>query len=178
MAKLFCGGELVDESWHPLDDREPPPYVPPIWTGPHVFARIIAAWQTLNKMPWRSPFPRKYGPTWPVAYRLEWHDLLVLVGSGELDAVQREQNRVRLQPSAREISEMEQALHWPLTYLRRDRHVLIVNTVARIKSFDGDLAREMRRKRYQGNAEQWTKLSWQLCETIAEGLIRQCVVVF
>ena len=73
---------------------------------------------------------------------------------------------------------MERAIIWPLAYLREPVAVLIVNTCARVASFDGDLATEMKRRRYDGDAEQWQKLNWQLCDNIADGLIGDRVVVF
>ena len=177
MAKLFLGNEIIDDNWHPLDGIPAPELVPKVWHGPHVFRRMADAWRVLSKMPWRSPFPRAFGQTWP-KYRLEWFDLLSLVGGGELEAVQREQNRVRILPSAREISQMEQAITWPLAYLDRPQHVLIVNTCARISSFEGDLAAEMKRRRYHGEADQWQQQNWQLCDNIADGLIGDRIMVF
>jgi hypothetical protein len=73
---------------------------------------------------------------------------------------------------------MEKAMWWPMTYLHDEHHVLIVNVCARVASFDGDLAREMARRRYTGNVEQWQKLNWQLCDWIANGLIVDRVTVF
>lgn len=176
MAKLFLGTEVVDE-WHPLDDVPAPRFTPATWNGPHVGARLIDAWRILNRMPWRSPAPRKYGQSWP-RYSYEWFDLLAIVGGGELESVQREQNRVRILPTAREITEMELAIVWPLTYLELDRQILIVNVVARVASYEGDLQREMRRRNYAGDPEQWQKENWRLCDTIADGLIADRVTVF
>jgi hypothetical protein len=176
MARLFTGREVVDD-WSPLDGVPAPDYVPLQWNGPHVARRLIDAWVILARMPWRSPYPRTFGQTWP-SYRLEWHDLLALVGGGELEAAQREQNRTRILPSAKEISQMERAIIWPLAYLREPVGVLIVNTCARVASFDGDLPAEMKRRRYDGDAEAWQKLNWQFCDNIADGLIGDRVVVF
>ena len=76
MARLFSGREVVDD-WSPLDGVPAPDYVPLQWTGPHVARRLIDAWVILARMPWRSPYPRTFGHTWP-SYKLEWHDLLAL----------------------------------------------------------------------------------------------------
>jgi hypothetical protein len=176
MARLFNGTEVIDE-WHPLDDLPPPKYIPATWNGPHVQACLINAFRTLNRTTWSPPFPRSFGQTWP-RYKLEWHDLLALVGGGELEAMQREQNRTRILPTAREIAEMEIAISWPMTYLREARHVLIVNTCARVASLDGDLGREMARRHYTGTPEEWQQLNWQLCDWIANGLIVDRVAVF
>ena len=73
---------------------------------------------------------------------------------------------------------MEQAIGWPLDYLAEPSQVLIVNVVSRVTSFDGDLAREMRRKGYDGEAEEWQRESWRLCDAIADRLIDERVMVF
>jgi hypothetical protein len=177
VAKLFNGNEVI-EDWHPLDDVPPPEYIPATWNGPHVETRLADAWRVLNYMPWHSPYPRRFGQPWP-RYRLEWHDLLAMVGGGELEAMQREQNRTRFRPSAADISNMEKAIGWPMTYLHSERHALIVNVCARVKAQGfGELADEMRRRRYQGNPEQWQRMNWELCDWIANGLIVDRVAVF
>jgi hypothetical protein len=101
-----------------------------------------------------------------------------MLGAGELEAMQREANRTRVLPSAKDISQMEQAIAWPMDYLGEARHVLIVNVCARVASFDGDLEREIRRRNYVGEAEQWQQLNWTLCDTIANALIASRVMVF
>ena len=101
-----------------------------------------------------------------------------MLGAGELEAMQREANRTRILPSAKEISQMEQAIGWPMEYLREDRHVLIVNVCARVTSFDGDLEREIRRRNYGGDVDQWRQLNWKFCDNIADQLIVDRVTVF
>jgi hypothetical protein len=176
MARLFTGVEVLD-NWSPLDGVPPPEFVPPQWNGPHVGRRLADAWLILARMPWRSPYPRAFGQTWP-QYKLEWFDLLAIVGGGELESVQREQNRTRILPSARQISEMEQAISWPMNYLREASHVLIVNTCARVDSFNGDLAAELKRRRYHADADEWRRAHWKHCDRIADALIADRVVVF
>jgi hypothetical protein len=73
---------------------------------------------------------------------------------------------------------MEQAIGWPMDYLAEPRHVLIVNVCARMKSVDGDLDREIRRRNYGGEAEQWRRLNWTYCDTIADALIGKRIMVF
>jgi hypothetical protein len=176
MARLF-NGEIVTDGWHPLDQHEAPELVPAQWTGPHVALRLADAWRVLSKMPWRSPFPRAFGRAWP-SYRVEWTDWLAMLGGGELEAMQREANRSRVLPTAKEISQMEQAIGWPMEHLREPRHVLVVNVCARINSIDGDLDREIKRRHYGGEAEQWRRLNWTLCDTIADALIGDRIMVF
>jgi hypothetical protein len=176
MARLFTGVEVVDD-WHPLDDGPAPEFIPPQWTGPHVQLRLMDAWRVLSKMPWRSPYPRAFGRWWP-PYRVEWTDLMAMLGGGELEELQREANRTRVLPSAKDISQMEQAIGWPMEYLDEPRCVLIVNVCARVASFDGDLAREIKRRNYGGDAEQWQQLNWQFCDAIADQLIGRRIMVF
>src|SRR4249920_3253407 len=152
MARLFNGLETID-NWSPLDGVPAPEYIPSQWTGPHVALRLADAWRVLSRMPWRSPYPRAFGRWWP-PYRVEWTDLLAMLGAGELEAMQREANRTRVLPSAKDISQMEQSIGWPMDYLREARHVLIVNVCARVASFDGDLEREITKRRYPGEAAQ------------------------
>ena len=115
---------------------------------------------------------------WP-SYQVEWTDLLAWAGDvGVVQAFERKANRVRILPSAKEISEMERALMWPLQYLKGARKVLICNVCARVASFDGDLDREIRRRKYRGNAEHWQRLNWKYCDRIADGLILDKVAVF
>ena len=176
MARLFTGAEVIDD-WSPLDGVPAPEFIPLEWTGPHVAVRLADAWRVLSKMPWRSPYPRAFGRWWP-SYRIEWTDLLAMLGAGELEQAQREANRTKLLPSAKEISQMERAICWPLEFLSHPRHVLIVNVCARVASFDGDLQREIRRRNYGGEAEQWQRTNWELCDSIADALIEQKAMVF
>jgi hypothetical protein len=101
-----------------------------------------------------------------------------MLGAGELEALQREANRTRVLPSAKEISQMEQAIGWPMDYLREAQHVLIVNVCARVASFEGDLEREIKRRRYDGDAETWRQIHWTLCDAMADRLIADRVMVF
>jgi hypothetical protein len=104
--------------------------------------------------------------------------LLALVGAGELDAMQREANRTRILPSAKQISQMERAIVWPLRYLREAAAVLVVNTCARVASLGGDLDAEIKRRHYDGEAEAWRRSHWKHCDRIADGLITDREVVF
>ena len=176
MAKLYNGTEVV-EHWSPLDDTAMPEFVPAQWTGPHVALRLADAWKILSRTPWKSPYPRGYGGVWP-AYKIEWYDLMAIVGGGELESMQRQANRTKLLPTHKEISQMEQAIDWPMDYLSNERAVLVVHVCARMKSVDGDLDREIRRRNYGGEAEQWRRLNWTYCDTIADALIGKQIMVF
>jgi hypothetical protein len=176
MARLFSGLETV-ENWNPLSDGPEPEFLPVEWSGPHVQVRMVDAWKTLNRMPVGQIKPKGWGSAWP-AYSHEWSDLMNLVEDGKIEAYYRQANRVRVLPSARDISIMESVIEWPWEYLRSARSVLIVNVCARVASFGGDLQREIRRKRYGGNEAHWRKLNWKFCDRIADGLIRNKIAVF
>jgi hypothetical protein len=177
MARLFTGLETI-ENWNPLDDAPEPDFMPSEWHGPHVQKRLAEAWRILHRLPATDLKPKGHQSLWP-QYRLEWQDLLALVGAGieEVEAFYRQMNRTKVLPTAKEISLMEQAIGWPWQYLNSPRDVLIVSVCARVRSFDGDLAREMRRKKYQGNPDQWQQLNWKLCDKIADRLIADRVMV-
>ena len=176
MARLFTGKEVIDE-WNPLDGVPAPEYVPSEWNGPHVGVRLADAWRILSKVPMPRFWPRGFGRNWP-EYKIEWTDLLSMIGAGELEAAQREANRVRVLPSAGEISRMEKAIAWPLDYLDQTNDVLIVHVCARMHAVDGNLQREIRRRGYGGEAETWKRKNWSLCNRIADGLIKDRVLVF
>lgn len=178
MARLFTGAEVIDD-WNPLDGVPPPDFVPIQWTGPHVGTRLADAWRTLIDLPMMWPGPRGYGSCWP-PYRFEWDDLLSMIGAGEFEAMARQRNRVRVLPSALDISHMETAISWCGTYLLSSpESIRAVNFCARVQSFDGDLAEELHRFGYdQKQSDEWQRRSWDGCERIADGLIADCVSVF
>jgi hypothetical protein len=73
-----------------------------------------------------------------------------MVESGKRD--QHEQNRVRLQPSATEISRMEETIAWPARYLRSwPQLVRAVQAVAVARSRDSDTDGAARRLRLPGH---------------------------
>jgi hypothetical protein len=176
MARLFTGLETID-NWNPLDDGPASDFLPVQWHGPHVQLRLVDAWKTLNRMPTGQIRPKGWGNAWP-SYRHEWSDLMNMIEDGKIEAYYRQANRVRILPSAREITMMEIIMEWPWKYLRQPRSMLIVNICAKVKMFDGNLQREIRKRHYGGNAEHWQKLNWKLCDRIADGLIRDRVAVF
>jgi hypothetical protein len=91
---------------------------PPVWSVPHVFDRICEALETLGRLPMVVK-PRGYANSMPavaaeVMSNKDWIDAFHL---GDLELEEDEKNRVRLPPTRREISRLEQALDWPLQYL-------------------------------------------------------------
>jgi hypothetical protein len=84
-----------------LDEDHPPPE----WCGDWVSRRWVDGLKTLRLIPLRGA-PRGFGNAWP-AYAYEWEDLIAQQEQGELEATQPEQNRVRLQPSYRQVTMCE-----------------------------------------------------------------------
>jgi hypothetical protein len=145
LAKLVT----PDDEWHPLDDGgQAPEYIPPEWDGPHVGLRLTDAFKTLAMMPNRGASTKLAPGFWP-EYHYEWEDLLAQktadVATQEDDA--RSRNRARVQPSAQEISRMEEAICWPGRYIPEIETARIVQHVALARSRDLDMsyvARKMR----------------------------------
>src|SRR5262245_42696837 len=111
--------DAILEDWHPLATTPTPEYVPTRWNGPHVGKRLIEAFHTLTRLPVANG-PRFHSGFWPEWTR-EWTDELARLEADavQLEAEARAQNRVRVLPSAAEISRMEAAIGWPATYLIR-----------------------------------------------------------
>jgi hypothetical protein len=122
--------------------------------------------------------PRASGSHWP-AYAHDWADLLA---QQEADAQQkqrdqREANRTRLRPSSIEIAHMEQAICWPLQYLREfPQLVRAVQQVAVARMRDRNLEDAAKRLRLPGRlARRWNGEGLDL---VARGLISDHVTVF
>jgi hypothetical protein len=80
--------------------------------GDWVSRRWVDGLKTLRLIPLRGA-PRGFGNAWP-AYAYEWEDLIAQQEQGELEATQPEQNRVRLQPSYRQVTMCEAVISWPI----------------------------------------------------------------
>ena len=101
---------VLAEAWNPLDPE--PPYLPPdTWNAPHVQHRFAGAIGTLLKLPLGRWGPSKVRNCWPMYYD-EWADLIAQLADGAdgIEETWKRRNRVRIMPSAREISAMERAL--------------------------------------------------------------------
>jgi hypothetical protein len=141
---------------------------PTTWTGPHVGRRLTEGMRTLAQLPMGSV--GGYA-AWP-AYSYEWDDLLAQQAQGELERTQQLQNRIRLLPSLRAVTEMELAICWPAEYLGRLPDLLrAVNAVALAHSLGRD-AGWVAAKR-GGYADTWLARHDEGCAMIAHGL-RAC----
>jgi hypothetical protein len=161
-------------SAHALAFEERPPLdlldddAPPLWTGPHVGRRLTEAMVTLRELPMGNG-----GGTscWP-AYSYTFEDLLGQQAQGELERTQQQQNRIRLLPSLRAISEMETAIVWPAEYLGRLPDLLrAVNAVALAHSLDRDSGWVAAKR--GGDGDTWRQRHDAGCAIIAQGL-RAC----
>jgi hypothetical protein len=143
---------------------------PPQWNGPHVGRRLCEAMQTLKELPMGNGGGSS---CWP-SYCYEWEDLLAQQAQGELERTQQLQNRIRLLPSLRAISEMETAIVWPAEYLGRLPELLCaVNAVALAHSLDRDSGWVAVKR--GGYGDTWRSRHDTGCSLIAQGL-RSCRV--
>ncbi len=134
------------DGWNPLDGIPAPEYLPEVWIGPHVGLRLIAGFKTLALLP-PARGPDAFKNAWPT-YVHDWIDLLAQEGSDAEAKAQRanDSNRVRLQPSAQDVSRMEAALVWPGQYLHERPLILrIVQRVAMLRARGLDLSLIARR---------------------------------
>jgi hypothetical protein len=99
--------------------------IPDRWTAEHVMMRIIWAFDTLALCPGRA-WPMGHKSGWP-AYLYEFEDFTGL-GIGdetpEQTAIRVAEERIeqwRPRPKAKEVSMMEEAFRWPVTYLSGEK---------------------------------------------------------
>jgi hypothetical protein len=163
--------------WHPLSGHEAPEYVPAVWTPTHAGQRLADGLRTLRQMP-VAPGPREFGGSWP-AWSYEWADLLAQqeMESDQRELIERQKNRTRIRPSARQIAEMERTISWPATYLRHDQRVLrAVQACSLCRARGLDLDRAAHRLRIAPHILRARYLRG--LDHIAAGLTRDNVAVF
>jgi hypothetical protein len=171
---------MTDEQireWHPLDGVAAPEYIPPHWDGVHVGKRLIEGLRTLSQL---TIGGRCSGfiSAWP-SYQYEWTDGLAQASA---DQVQQQQdaharNWTRIVPSAEEIAHMEQAIAWPMRYLRDVPQLLrVVQAVAHGRARYREMPSISRKlKLPQRLARRWNR---EGLDQIALGLLRDGVGVF
>ncbi|WP_407174421.1 hypothetical protein [Bradyrhizobium sp. STM 3562] len=148
--------------------------LPSTWNGPHVALRITKGFTTLRLLPRRDRLGVR--SAWP-PHMYEYFDLVAQAEQGELERTMRQQNRVRIQPSANEIACMEAALGWPAQYLRAQPELCeAVNAVAFAHSRGLDAGWVTKSR--GGYADAWRERHDEGCERIAEGLIKDRLKVF
>ena len=153
-----------------LDADHPPSK----WCGDWVSRRWVEGLKTLRLIPLKG-MPSGFKNAWP-PYLVEWEDLLAQQEQGELEATQREHNRVRLQPSLREVTRAETVVSWPLYLKDREHLLLAVNRVGWAFALDRDAT--FVAAQHGGMSETWLGRYLQGCGVIADGLRRDRVPVF
>ena len=105
-------------------------------------------------------------------------DLNAQIETHELERMAQLRNRVRIPPSPAEIARMEEALHWPTTYLSgaEFHHVArAVNLGSLWAAFDTDIDKALKRMKITRRAFNARKL--QGLRIIARELLRRRVPV-
>lgn len=110
-----------------------------VWHHELVGARLVEAAATIRRMPMRI-WPKQYGTAWPRFEAMTPGELQALKNelqqAGQLEAWEREQNRIRIPPSGAEIERADQALSWILRYLSHDRETAQTVGFWASKTFD------------------------------------------
>lgn len=167
---------IPGNEWHPLSDGvEAPEYIPPQWDGVHVGKRMIEGFKTLSHLPERDKLSTASG-FWPETFRT-WEDLMSQdVDARELEANAR--NRIRIRPTAQEISRMDAVMTWPARYLnyKPPLSMRVVQTVAMLRARDFDLEKISRKLKM--GPRHVRRINREALDTIAAGLRKDDVPVF
>lgn len=89
--------------------------VPTQWTVIHVLDRIEESVEVRAMMP-ASTRPKEFGAAWP-AYTYDRFDLNSQMETAELEKTLADRNKVRLSPTAAQVTRAEQAERWPFEFL-------------------------------------------------------------
>jgi hypothetical protein len=111
--------------------------IPTCWDPELVARRLVQAFITLDRMD-KVPGPRQPGGHWPLT-TTEWADQLAQAELEESERRTRQQdaNRIRIRPSAAEITQMEVAFAW-LTVLRiEDEAMALIVTLWAMRTARG-----------------------------------------
>jgi hypothetical protein len=182
MPRLLLKADgVIAEHLCPLDPE--PPYRPPdTWNAPHVQHRFAEAIGTLLKLPLGRWGPSKIRNCWPTYYD-EWADLIAQLSDGA-DGIQqtwKRRNRVRIMPSAHEISAMERALEWPGRHLRRHLELgRALNICALAQARELAVEAVVKRGKHAGirSPTEWHRLALEAAHRIAVGLQVDRVAVY
>jgi hypothetical protein len=158
------------QDFNPLNGDAPPA----TWSGNWVSRRLVEGFKTLRLIPLKG-MPTGFKNAWP-PYMVEWEDLLAQQEQGQLEATQREQNRVRLQPCLRDVTRAEAIVCWPLYLKDREPLLLAVNRVGWAFALDRDAT--FVAAQHGGMSETWLARYLLGCGVIADGLGRDRVLLF
>ncbi len=150
--------------------------VPDRWSLIHVMDRLEEAFRILARLPIATR-PRGYINSMPFPV-YDRGDLNAQLETYELERMAQLRNRVRIPPSPAEIARMEEALHWPTTYLSgaEFHHVArAVNLGSLWAAFDTDIDKALKRMKITRRAFNARKL--QGLRIIARELLRRRVPV-
>jgi hypothetical protein len=178
---LLKADSVIAEHLCPLDS--PSPYVPPDkWDAPHVQHRFAEAIGTLLKLPLGRWGPSKIRNCWP-AYYDEWADLIAQLGDGAdgIEQTWKRRNRVRIMPSANEISAMERALGWPSRHLRHHLELArALNICGLAQAHELPVEDVVKRGKHAGvrSPTDWHRLALKGAHRIAVGLQVDRIAVF
>ena len=162
--------------WNPLDtpvvEQE---YIPEAWTGPHVGLRMIEGFECLSRMP-PETIRRRLG-YWP-EYIHDFQDDLAQQDADQQvkDQLTAQRNRIRMRPSAQQISRMNRIVMWAGSYVRMPEHRRLVQRVAIFRARDLDIETISRRLRM--NLRMMRNINRNCLDMIACGLRRDAVQVF
>jgi hypothetical protein len=172
---------VLAEAWNPLDPE--PPYLPPdTWNAPHVQHRFAEAIGTLLRLPLGRWGPSKIRNCWPTYYN-EWADLLAQLGDGAdgFEQTWKRHNRVRIMPSAHQISAMERALEWPGRHLRLHLQLAqALNVCGLAQARELPVEDVVKRGTHAGvrSPTEWHRLALEAADRIALGLQVDGIAVF
>jgi hypothetical protein len=150
--------------------------VPERWSVVHVMDRLEEAWLTLSRMPIATR-PQGHGNCMP-AYVYDRFDLNAQLETHELERSMRAKNRVTIPPTPDEVTRMDQAFGWIVSYLSReeDQHLArAVNLGTRLAAFG--LPFSSIKALVPVTAHAFTRRKMHGLEIIAIGLIRDGVPV-
>ena len=156
-----------------LDDAPPR-----TWTGDWVSRRLVEGFKTLRQLPLKRAVLGFKNSYWRVEYAYEWQDLLAQA-EGEAEALQetqREQNRVKIQPSLLEVRRCEVVIGLPLYIVSRDHLLLAVNRVGWAYALERDSGWVA--TRFGGYAPTWLARYTEGCAAISDRLRAERVPVF
>lgn len=127
--------ERVRRRWSAalLDDAPRPTR----WTAALVGERLIEAARTVARMPMRTR-PAGHSTIWPSYQDMTPKERIALLNEltqiGQLQQFYATQNRVSIPPSGEQIDRADEALAWPMRYLRDDP-----GTAAIVTAWAGDV---------------------------------------
>lgn len=113
---------IVDPSKVRAQTRVSPEHA--VWHHEAVGGRLVEAASVIRRMPMRI-WPKEFGTAWPRFEAMTAGELQALKNElqqvGQLEAWERDQNRIRIPPSGAEIERADEALAWIGKYLSHDR---------------------------------------------------------